>query len=69
MKFEMSSIINSYKSYLYIQLSPQEIEVIKAGGSACAEVDFLEGATIQVQISGGATEYPGSWPEPNIKSE
>lgn len=68
MNFEMSSIINTYKSYLSIQLGEQEIEAIKAGGAAIATIDFLEGATIQIQISGTTIGYPESWPKPNITS-
>lgn len=67
MKFEMSSIISTYQSYLNIQLSDQEIEAIKAGGSAIAEVKFLDGGTIQVQISGKNICYPKAWPHPTIR--
>lgn len=69
MKFEMSSIISTYKSYLNIQLSTQEIDVIKAGGTAITEVDFLQGATIQVHIGGNSSSYPEEWPEPNIVND
>lgn len=68
MNFEMSSIINTYKSYLAIQLSGAEIESMKAGNPITATIDFLEGATIQVQISGKNIGYPESWPKPNITS-
>lgn len=68
MKFEMSSIINSYKSYLSIQLSEEDIQALVKGGALNMEVDFLEGATIQVKVSGPDWVYPPSWPEPNIKS-